>query len=51
MEMPHYKIKNTVKLMWKASFKIEKMKAAGGALAELGAELLGVSGVKKQCFS
>ena len=44
-------VKNAVKLMWKDSFKIEKMKAAGGALTELGAELLGVSGVKKQCFS
>ncbi|MDO4665358.1 MAG: hypothetical protein Q4A71_03990 [Actinomycetaceae bacterium] len=40
-----------MKIMWRASFKIEKMKATGGALAELGAELLGITGVKDQCFS
>ena len=44
-------VKEAVELMWKASFKFEKMKAAGGALAGLGAELLGIMGVKDQCFS
>lgn len=40
-----------VKLIWGAGFSYEKMKAAGGALAGLGAEILGIKGVKDQCFS
>ncbi|MEW6926548.1 hypothetical protein QEV13_06920 [Trueperella pyogenes] len=44
-------VKEAVRLMWGASFKLEKMKAAGGALAGLGAEILGIKGVKDQCLS
>lgn len=44
-------VAEAVKIMWGASFKWEKMQAAGGALAELGTELLGIAGVKEQCFN
>lgn len=44
-------VAKAVELMWKASFKWEKIKAAGGALAGLGAELLGITEVRDQCFS
>lgn len=44
-------VTNAVKLMWGASFTKEKILAAGGALAGLGAEILGIKGVKDNCFS
>lgn len=44
-------VSEAVKLMWGASFSYEKMQVAGGALASLGAELLGIAGVQEKCFN
>lgn len=43
-------VKEAVQLMWGASFSYEKMLAAGGALAGLGAELIGIDGLQQHCF-
>lgn len=44
-------VKEAVQVMWGASFTYEKMQAAGGALAGLAAELIGITSVRNQCFS
>ena len=44
-------VTEAVRMMWGASFSYEKMQAAGGALAALGAELLGIAGIKEKCFN
>ena len=44
-------VSEAVKLMWGASFQYEKMQAAGGALAALGAELLGIAAIQQECFN
>ncbi|WP_155850335.1 hypothetical protein [Arthrobacter sp. Br18] len=43
-------VSEAVQLLWGASFKYEKMQAAGGALAALGAELLGIAAIQNECF-
>lgn len=43
-------VKKAVDLLWGASFNYEKVQAAGGALASLGAELIGIASIKEQCF-
>jgi hypothetical protein len=44
-------VTEAVRTMWGASFSYEKMQAAGGALGALGAELLGIAGIKEKCFN
>lgn len=44
-------VKKAVDLLWGASFNYEKVQAAGGALAALAAELVGITSIKEQCFS
>ncbi|WP_051427275.1 hypothetical protein [Arthrobacter sp. H20] len=44
-------VSEAVKLMWGASFQYEKMQTAGGALAALGAELLGIAAIQQECFN
>lgn len=44
-------VKSTVQLLWGASFSYEKIVAAGGALAGLGQEILGIKGVADNCFN
>lgn len=44
-------VKKTVQLLWGATFRYEKLKAAGGALAGLGAEILGIKGVADNCLN
>lgn len=44
-------VTEAVRMMWGASFSYEKMQAAGGALGALGAELLGIAGIKEKCFN
>ncbi|KAK3191594.1 hypothetical protein K4F52_002409 [Lecanicillium sp. MT-2017a] len=43
-------VKKAVELMLGATSKAEKLKAGGQALVNLGAELLGIAGVKANCF-
>lgn len=43
-------VAKAVELLWGASFNYEKVQAAGGALASLGAELIGIASIKEQCF-
>jgi hypothetical protein len=43
-------VAKAVRLFWGASFSYEKLHALGGAAAALGAELLGITQIKKQCF-
>ncbi|MBP3223195.1 MAG: hypothetical protein J6M18_04635 [Actinomycetaceae bacterium] len=43
-------VKKAVYLMWKGSFRSEKLIKAGGALGALIAEITGVAAVKKACF-
>mgnify|MGYP000850641693 FL=1 len=38
------------RIMWGASFKYEKMIAAGGALGALASEFFGITQVRQQCF-
>lgn len=40
-----------VKIIAGASFSYEKLHALGGAASALAAELLGIDGIKKQCFA
>lgn len=44
-------IKKAVEIFWGASFAWEKIQAIGGPIAALGAELLGITAVRAQCFS
>ncbi|WP_226358795.1 hypothetical protein [Pseudonocardia sp. ICBG601] len=44
-------IKEAVQTFWGASFSWEKIQAIGGPIAALGAELLGITAVRAQCFS
>lgn len=44
-------VKKAVDLLWGASFNYEKVQAAGGALAALGAELIGITAIKENCFT
>ncbi|MFJ6533287.1 hypothetical protein [Microbacterium sp. NPDC091662] len=44
-------VAKAVQLLWGASFNFEKVQAAGGALAALGAELIGISEIKAKCFT
>lgn len=43
-------VAKAVELLWGASFNYEKVQAAGGALASLGAELIGIAAIQEQCF-
>lgn len=42
-------VKEAIQLMWGASFNFEKMKALGGALGALAAELSGIALIQKSC--
>ncbi len=44
-------IKEAVQTFWGASFSWEKIQAIGGPVTALGAELLGITAVRTQCFS
>ncbi|WP_224388980.1 hypothetical protein [Pseudonocardia sp. ICBG1293] len=44
-------IREAVQTFWGASFAWEKIQAIGGPVAALGAELLGITAVRTQCFS
>ncbi|OLM09510.1 hypothetical protein Ae706Ps2_5972c [Pseudonocardia sp. Ae706_Ps2] len=44
-------VKEAVQTFWGASFRWEKIQAIGGPVAALGAELLGITAVRTQCFS
>lgn len=44
-------VTQAVRIMWGASFSYEKMRAAGGAIAALAGEFLGISQVRSQCFN
>lgn len=43
-------VTKAVRLFWGASFSYEKVRALGGAAAALGAELLGITQIRQQCF-
>lgn len=44
-------VRSAIKIMAGASFNYEKLKALGGAVAALAAELTGIGSVKSQCFA
>lgn len=43
--------KEAAEIMWKASFRYEKLKAMGGVIGDLVMELVGINEVRKECFS
>ncbi|WP_130451262.1 hypothetical protein [Zhihengliuella halotolerans] len=44
-------VKETVKLMWGASFSYEKISALGGSIGVLAAEFIGVTSIREKCFN
>lgn len=43
-------VTKAVQTFWGASFNYEKIQALGGAVAALGAELLGIAAIQESCF-
>lgn len=42
-------VRESIKILWGASFNYEKLMAMGGTVAALGAELLGIAAIRQAC--